>query len=227
MTKRILPNGIAVLDGDSHLTKWVEESGRLDHDGMIERLASMIPPGTVAIDAGASIGDHTFGYLKSKASLVVAFEPNPAAYECLVHNCPKAMCLQFALGSYCEIRFFKINSPNYGASYIHDRDLLVESDEVDGSVQVLRLDMFQFPQRVGFIKADVEGFELELLLGAYDTIKRDRPIICMEVNKGRLEANGSSPEQLIHSLHVLGYDTTPVPGTVEHPLQWDVLATPR
>ena len=243
MVKRITSQGIAVIDGDSHLTKWVEESGRLDHDPMIQRLADMIPPGTVAIDAGASIGDHTFGYLKSRAAMVCAFEPNPAAFECLVHNCNDvstgpvydrpiigmATCFNMALGNEKGARFLRINAPNYGASFIIDVVDLTMDDTVDTApeIQVVTLDSIRLPYRVGFIKADVEGYEGELLVGAHATIERDRPIICMEVNKGRLEANGSSPEQLLHSLDVLGYDTKPVPGTAVHPLQWDVLAIPR
>jgi hypothetical protein len=29
---KILPNGIAVIEGDTHISKWVEQSGSLDHD---------------------------------------------------------------------------------------------------------------------------------------------------------------------------------------------------
>ena len=229
MKKRITAQGFAVIDGDSHLTKWVEESGRLDHDGMIRTLANLIPPGTVAIDAGASIGDHTFGYLKSKASMVVAFEPNPVAYECLVHNCPAATCVNLALGADKGAKFLRINKPNYGASYIIDVVGIEfeDSEKTAPEIQVIALDSLRFPRRVGLIKADVEGYEAELLKGAHETIMRDRPIICMEVNKGRLEANGSSPDDLLARLVALGYFTQPVPGTVYHELQWDVLAIPR
>ena len=37
--------------------------------------------------------------------------------------------------------------------------------------------------RVGYLKIDVEGFELAVLLGAEELIKRDRPIIQMEIEK--------------------------------------------
>ncbi len=221
----LFPSNIAVLEGDSHLGKWVAESGRLDCDPLISMLANMIPLGTVAIDAGASIGDHTFGYLRSKAFMVAAFEPNPAAYECLAHNCPTALCVRAALGRAPDTKVIHVNKPNYGASFV--MDIGASSSDESYHCPVTPLDMFRFPAPVGFIKADVEGFECLLLDGAHDTIMRDRPIICMEVNKGRLEANGSSPELLLEQLRDWNYDLNPVPGTAVHPLQWDVLATPR
>ena len=36
-------------------------------------------------------------------------------------------------------------------------------------------------QNVGFIKIDVEGHELDVLIGGYETIKRDRPVCMVEV----------------------------------------------
>ncbi len=220
----LFPSNIAVLEGDSHLGKWVAESGRLDCDPLISVLANMIPLGTVAIDAGASIGDHTFGYLRSKAFMVAAFEPNPAAYECLVHNCPTAICVRAALGRAPDTKIIHISNPNYGASFV--MDIGASSSDESYHCPVVPLDMFHFSAPVGFIKADVEGFELELLRGAYETIVRDRPIMCLEVNKGALERAGTSPEELLSELHdTFGYTTRPL--TTWDALQYDVLAIPR
>jgi FkbM family methyltransferase len=225
MKKIILPNtNIAVLEGDSHLAEWVKASGRLDHDPMIETLSKYIAPGTVAIDVGASIGDHTAGYLKSQAAMVVAFEPNPAAFECLVHNCPNAMKFHCALGAAPDIKVLHINHPNYGASFV--AGIGVTSSDESYYCHVMPLDMIRFPHRISFIKMDVEGFEPDVLMGAEETIQRDRPVLCLEINKGALERNSSSPVALLKELCRLGYMTGPVPRTAVDDQQWDCLAIP-
>jgi FkbM family methyltransferase len=180
----------------------------------------------VAVDVGASIGDHTAGYLKSQAAMVVAFEPNPAAFECLVHNCPRATCFRFALGGSSQNRMMRISSPNYGASFVDVswHHMHFNPDQVPVAIEPL--DAFRFPHRISFIKIDVEGFEPDVLMGAEETIQRDRPVLCLEINKGALERNSSSPLALLKELCRLGYMTGPVPRTAVDDLQWDCLAIP-
>ena len=55
-------------------------------------------------------------------------------------------------------------------------------------------------ERIALIKADVEGLELELLLGAERLIARDRPILYLE--NDRLERS----EALLNHVLGLGYD---------------------
>lgn len=49
------------------------------------------------------------------------------------------------------------------------------------TVPTKRLDSIQLPDAVCVAKVDIEGFELEFLRGATETIKRDRPIIFAEM----------------------------------------------
>lgn len=52
-----------IIDGDTHISKWVEETGRLGHDqDLLPRILKLIRPGDVVVDVGAFIGDHTFDY---------------------------------------------------------------------------------------------------------------------------------------------------------------------
>lgn len=218
MHKIILPNNIAVIENDSHLTKWIKECGRLDHDGNIQTLVNMIPIGKAAIDVGASIGDHTIAYLR-KAAKVYAFEPNPVAFDCLVHNCPKAVSYNVALGSEEDALYWISSAPNYGASFLTKNHQLYNSLKVN----VKTLDMF-YLDNIGFIKVDVEGWEVEFLKGAKDTIKRNKPILCLEVNSGALVRAGTSSDELISLIESYGYKTKPV--TIFDPLQYDILGEP-
>ena len=52
---------------------------------------------------------------------------------------------------------------------------------------------------ISFIKIDVEGYEINLLKGAYETIKRDKPVIFIEKTL-------TNNNDLINFLNDLEYD---------------------
>ena len=213
---------IAVIPGDISSSSWVHVHRRLDADrGMLDRLVPLIPPDTVAIDAGACIGCHTFEYLKHSTE-VWAFEPSPVAYACLLHNCPRANCVNVGLGHDFAEMYWRSQYPNAGGSF-----LSWNSQPGDICVAVKPLDSFAIARRVGFIKVDVEGMECNFLRGAAETIARDRPNMCLEVNTSALARNHVTPEVLLNMLHALKYKTEPVyPGTDAND-QWDVIAKPE
>src|SRR2546421_8213448 len=59
------------------------------------------------------------------------------------------------------------------------------------------LDSFDFP-RVTVLKIDVEGHEASVLRGAENTIQRERPVLCVEIERRLLgDAGVESVRQLI------------------------------
>lgn len=54
-------------------------------------------------------------------------------------------------------------------------------------VPIRTLDSFEYID-IGFIKIDVEGYEYKVLLGSEITIKKYKPVILIEQNRGDLEA---------------------------------------
>src|SRR6478736_1478467 len=83
---RITKDNIAIVDGDECICKWVEDSGRLDHDtSLLPIILKYINSDSVVIDAGAFIGDHTISYAR-KAKKVYTFEPNKNNFKCLEYN---------------------------------------------------------------------------------------------------------------------------------------------
>jgi len=212
---KILDNGIAVIEGDTHISRWVEESGRLDHDEYaLPVILEHIKEGDWVVDGGAFIGDHTRAYLDKvkNSGRVFAFEPNPKAFECLVYNCPDARCEQFGLSD-LDGGAGMLESENSGASR------LVEG----GSVMLVRLDDYELP-KLDFLKLDVEGYELKALRGAESTIDTHRPVMWIEINKGALNEQGVEPKDVIKFALDYGYEVIPYPD--EGGPQYDILCVP-
>jgi len=156
------------------------------------RLAEFVPPGRTALDVGANIGlfSHALSRLCPR---VEAFEPQPGCLESL---------RAFAAGTRGRV----VVHPT--AVSDHDGTLTLHIPEADGTtsglatfratvagqsgpvraleVPVRRLDGFNFTG-VGFIKIDVEGHEIEVLRGAEQTLRREKPVLMIEIEQRHLE----------------------------------------
>ena len=203
-----------IIDGDTHISRWVEESGRMDHDQSVLPLLTPYLTG-IAVDVGAFIGDHTVFYAKH-APRVFAFEPNPTAFECLCHNAPpNVRCLKMGLGA-ANGSASIIQNPNAGMA------ALVPGDDIP----IVALDSFNL-SGVSFVKIDAEGWECDVLEGARETIARCRPVMLIEVNDSALRAQGRSPGELIVKIEGMRYTLRNVhEGERMAGPQYDVLCFP-
>lgn len=188
-------NNIALIKDDTHFTKWVKETGRLDHHTGFLNFLQPYLSGTV-LDIGANIGTHTIFYTKH-APHVHAFEPNPLAFECLFHNLHDlAECYHVAVGD--KEGWVGMSPPdkNYGAMYT------VPGHEV----RMITVDSLELTQ-CNFMKIDVEGDELAVLRGANETIHRFRPFMCIEVNPSTLTRKHIKVRHLVKHIKDLNYST--------------------
>jgi FkbM family methyltransferase len=129
----------------------------------------------VAIDIGAHIGlwarDLSFHFKK-----VMCFEPVDEFREILrknLENCSNVEIFPFALGNKTATVSFNVEKKNTGNSHVDPRGTSPHK------VQMRTLDSFAV-ERVDFIKMDCEGYEVEVIKGAEETLKRCRPIINLE-----------------------------------------------
>lgn len=221
----LLPHGIMEFGSDG---KWCllddggvslqcQKSGRLDWDEHFRSIPEILElnQSNVVMDVGAYIGDSTECFLR-QGCVVVAFEPNQVAFECLLHNCPKAVCQNMAIGN-GEPYEVTSRKGNMAAEPLH---LLF-----GGLQKAIRMDDYArwFP-KLDYLKIDVEGFESSVLEGANETILRTQPILHIEVNPGALAMFGSTPDKLYAQIINLGYQDSGIREVFRYYDQnWDLL----
>lgn len=201
------PEGYWVIKGESHLNGWVRQSKRLDHDfGFVSEICSHIKRGSLVVDVGANIGDHTIAYIEAAGphGLVIAYEPHPLAFECLWRNCRSSINIRTALGNSLGNVSFARDEMNVGASYIsYSGTHTVALTTLDSEMH--RLSNQIGSRQLSLIKIDCEGYELEILKGARQTILSHKPIMVAELNKGALERAGTSQQEVLDYVQELGY----------------------
>lgn len=217
----VTSRGWWVLSNDTHISKWVEETNRLDHDTyFVGEICKHIRPGDVVVDIGAFIGDHTIAYARAVHGIdsgrVFAFEPNPTAFACLEKNMAllgHVKCHNLGLSDGArEMRM--LIDPNAGGSHL---------GEGCGGVKVTTLDSFNI-ERLNLMKIDAEGMELLILQGSAQTLARCRPILVLEVNAGALGRFGVAEDLLFSHLRNLNYR---IEGAIPGAPQYDVFCFPN
>lgn len=154
-------------------------------------------PGTTALDIGSHIGTHslTMSQAVGKNGQVLAFEPNKKiffelCFNLAINKISNVLPLRLALGK--DISVIQTVTP---LSYNEGGTFIQQSCINSSSTAMIRLDDINL-ENVSFIKIDVENMEADVIDGAEKTIKKNQPVILVEI-----QGNGERPL-------ILGEDTT-------------------
>lgn len=156
------------------------------------KFASLVPfeRRHTAVCAGAHIGIMPLVYHDMGFQSVLAFEPDPENFHCLLrnttqHGASSVRAIESALGATSGSRRWMMhNVENSGASYLIERPppetLTTSSSWLTKAVDVLMLDEFHL-KALDLLQLDVEGYEWYALEGAANTIRMHRPVIVLEM----------------------------------------------
>ena len=161
-------------------------------------LSGYIVPGSVAVDMGGHIGTHTrtLSCLVGPSGTVHVFEPQLKLFVELLINmhlndCSNVVFHRAALGDHEG----SINM-NPGCP---DNEGGVSVGRGGDPARLMKLDDLHL-ENVSVIKIDVEGMEMQALEGAADTIRRNRPVMAIEIM--------DDVEARINTIKAMGYSVT-------------------
>ena len=141
------------------------------------RILQHVNKKSLCVQAGGNVGV----YVKEFAGVfqtVHTFEPEPLNFYCLKHNlkdCKNVILHQGFVSDKKQppkniVRFDTKKDPNTGKFKI---------GEESGNISVFSIDEMQL-ESCDLIQLDIEGNEPRALIGAMETIKKHRPVICLE-----------------------------------------------
>lgn len=189
-------------DGEQHLQWWMGHTnhrvaGRLTYQkSKYDGAMRWVSPRRVAIDVGAHCGLWSF-WMARDFEIVHAFEPKPEHARCWNANMEghqNAYLYEAALGNEArQVGLVTGESSSGDTSVVRDGH----------GVSMRTLDSFGFND-VDFIKIDCEGFEVFVLEGAVETLRRCKPTVIVEQKPGHGQNFGRGEHDAIKLLESMG-----------------------
>ena len=172
------------MDG---IQRYIVDSGKFFEEKLLEQIDDILPDNPVILDIGANIGNHTlYWLLKSpkKAKHVYSFEVIDETYNVLKNNIEinklqnKATAYNFGLSNVNSRATVK---KSYQRSTSMNSETAILEEGENGAYRFKKLDSLQIPDKVDFIKVDVEGQEMQVMKGAVKFLAKHKPTIWVEV----------------------------------------------
>ena len=201
------------------LKRRLQRSIKRSDEQEINLVKKFIKSGTDSIDVGVYRG--VYSYEMSKYSEKVhSFEPNPIIFKYINKNLKKFIknihLYNFALSNQNKTINLKIPIRNsnsnkeifeeyyeMGKATIHNENNFENYENFE--IQTKKIDELNFDNKISFIKIDVEGHELEVIEGAKNTIKRDKPVLLVEIEKQYTKKEVGESINFINSLGYKSY----------------------
>ena len=144
-----------------------------------------------AVQAGGNIGLWP-RRLAAAFTRVITFEPDDVSRECLSLNVPgNVEVVPAALGAIA------------GRCDISHKSLGSHKVTTGERVNVIPLDSYDLTD-LDFLQLDIEGYELQALLGSLKTIERCKPLIQVEL-RGLTAHYGNSDDDVLNCLRSMNY----------------------
>ena len=200
--------GLWLPDNEHHLVEWMAQVNKIVRGkptyqySKYETALKLCKNRRRAIDVGGNIGLWAM-HMTYDFDVVEAFEPVTEYAEIFVKNAPDAKLHQVALGEKEQV--VKMVNPTKGSC--GDTRPWKEGDPeqatVENAVTMMTLDAYGFND-VDLIKIDCEGYELNVIRGALETIMRNKPVIVVEQKPGHGTIFEKSDTAAIDYLRSLG-----------------------
>jgi FkbM family methyltransferase len=216
VNQRWLPSGLApwhwrglriTLEPGSAIVRSIRATGSFEQAeiDVAAALHTALHPGRTILDVGANIGIHSIAW--AALAPVIALEPAPSTFQQLQANIAannlrhRIRALNTAAGNITGTVEFFITKDSAFSSLKDTRRIPIR-DTV--KVPCTTLDSLDLPP-IGLLKIDVEGFERAVIAGAPELLRRDHPVLFIEIYGG----TNSNPDPAGTIEDICGYGYEP------------------
>ena len=158
---------------------------------------------TGIIHVGGHFGEEISEYVQNQIQNIIIFEPSESNFKVLEQNVNSLNAnisgYQVALGSSAgEMEMYVSSNNGLSSSLLKPKKHLTQYSDItfEGRelVEIKTLDSYSFTG-YNFINMDVQGYELEVLKGATETLKSVDYVYC-EVNRDEVYENNAYIEEI-------------------------------
>lgn len=192
-------------------------------------VSKLIPSGSTVIDIGANIGlfSKCFSFIVGAEGKVYSLEPVPQTYKVLFSNSKllkfgNVIPMNYAAsdvettvtmviptyqsrhGIDAQGNVYEGRGENYYEAKIISGNDAYSDKQVQAKTKTIDSLFLDISKNISFIKCDVEGHELQCILGSLSIIQRDMPAMLIEVMDNP-EQNTSPAFRLFKILRETGY----------------------
>ena len=144
-----------------------------------------------ALDIGANVGEWARPLAK-RFNKVICFEPNPNFRQCFEKNITEDNVVLHPYGLSTHS-----HTAEQGTNDTHLNFVVGDTEPRDGDIECRSLDSFGFTE-VDYIKIDVDGFEVPVLRGAEQTLRKNNPVINIEMKERKRPITVRKCRKLLH-----------------------------
>ena len=171
-------------------------------EGMLSALLPFLNQKRTMVQAGGNCG-LTVRQFVEKFETIYTFEPDPLNFYCLNLNLPYENVLKFQACLGQDRKLVKLDNQfpqDCGAIHVSP------NDQIGAKIPTLMIDDLGLTD-CDLICLDVEGYEYNVLLGAVNTLKNYKPLLCLEYCASWMERYSSTKTIIDNFLDQMGYIT--------------------
>jgi FkbM family methyltransferase len=171
-----------------------------DYNQLADHLLPYVKNNNIMIQAGGNCG-FLLNKFVEHFTTIYTFEPDPVNFYCLNQNVisSNVIKMQCCVGNTpTPVNTQQLIRPGKP----HDIGGVHVSGE--GYTPTIIIDNLNLPG-CDLIQLDVEGYELQALLGTVETIKKYKPVLCVEFCEKWLNRYNNNSEEVLNLIYSLGY----------------------
>jgi FkbM family methyltransferase len=171
-----------------------------EYNDLAQHLLPYVKNKNIMIQAGGNCG-YLLNTFIDHFNTIYTFEPDPINFYCLNNNISSqnVIKMQCCLGDdgmpVSTQQLIRPNKPNdTGGVHVSGK----------GNTPSIIIDNLNLPD-CNLIQLDIEGYEYKALLGAISTIKKYKPVLCVEFCEKWLNRYNDNSEKVLGLIYGLGY----------------------